>query len=53
MEELFKRVQKDLDNNWPVDKKDIEELLMLARIASDTLTRIACSDSPFQAPNNK
>ena len=53
MEELFKRVQKDLDNNWPVDKKDIEELLMLARIASDTLTRIACSDSPFQAPSSK
>lgn len=53
MEELFKRVQKDLDNNWPVDKKDIEELLILARIASDTLSRIACSDSPYQAPSNK
>ena len=53
MKKLFDRVQKNLDQDLPVDKKDIEELLMLARIASDTLTRIACSDSPFQAPNNK
>ena len=27
MEELIKRVQEQLDNNWAVDKKDIQQLV--------------------------
>lgn len=27
MEELIKRVQEQLDNNWAVDKKDIQRLI--------------------------
>lgn len=53
MKKLFDRVQKNLDQDLPIDKIDIIELLMLARIASDILTRTVCSDSPFQAPSSK
>ncbi len=27
MEELIERVQQDLDNNWPVEAKDIQTLI--------------------------
>ncbi len=27
MEELIERVQQDLDNNWPVEAKDIQALI--------------------------
>lgn len=27
MEKLLKRVKEQLDNNWPVDKEDIQQLV--------------------------
>lgn len=35
MEELTKRVQEQLDNNWPVDKEDIQALLDKVTKADD------------------
>jgi len=32
MEKLFKRVSEQLENNWAVDKSDIQALLMFAMI---------------------
>ena len=46
MTELFDRVDEQLRNNWPVDAKDIEELLNLARIASNILCLLYTSPSP-------
>lgn len=32
MEKLFERVAEQLENNWAVDKSDIQALLMFAMI---------------------
>lgn len=53
MDELFKRVQEQLDNNWPVSKEDIEELLNLAHIASHILDRLVDSGQAFQSLRDK
>jgi hypothetical protein len=49
MTELFDRVDEQLRNNWPVDAKDIEELLNLARIASNILDRLVETGEAYQS----
>ena len=53
MDDLFKRVEEQLKNNWPVSKEDIEELLNLARIASNILDRLVDSGQAFQSLRDK
>jgi hypothetical protein len=53
MNELFDRVREQLDNNWPVEKKDIEELLNLASIASHILDRLVDSGKAYQSLRDK
>ena len=37
MKELIQRVERDLDNNWPVEANDIRLLLVTVRTLADTL----------------
>jgi len=53
MNDLFDRVREQLDNNWPVDAKDIEELLNLAHIASHILDRLVETGEAFQSLRDK
>lgn len=53
MTELFDRVEEQLENNWAVDKEDIEELLNLARIASNILDRLVESGQAYQSLGDK
>lgn len=41
MEELIERVEKDLDNNWPVDANDIRLLIITIRTLNGTLDSLA------------
>lgn len=40
MKKLLNRVQKDLDNNWPVDKEDIQVLAGYCKRANKLLQQI-------------
>jgi hypothetical protein len=40
MEDLITRVEKDLDNNWPVEATDIRGLIEIIRTLSDRLDHI-------------
>lgn len=53
MNDIFDRVEEQLKNNWPVDAKDIEELLNLARIASHILDRLVDSGQAYQSLRDK
>lgn len=53
MNDLFDRVREQLDNNWPVEKEDIEELLNLASIASHILDRLVDSGQAYQSLREK
>lgn len=53
MNQLVKRVENQLANNWPVDKKDIETLLSLARILINTLNLPVHSEQNSRSLNDK
>ena len=53
MNDIFDRVREQLDNNWPVEKEDIEELLNLASIASHILDRLVDSGQAYQSLRDK
>ena len=41
MKELIERVEKDLENNWPVEANDIRLLLATVRTLASTLGLLA------------